>query len=116
MVCQPHRLRALQMSVAGHQKIEVCLGLVDEDLEEGVDVGHGRMASLSRPKPHVRRHLVVSAPSRVETATDFTDGFDQGGLDVHVDVFLGGIPLELTSLDGGANALEPSHDSIRVLA
>ena len=60
--------------------MSVCL--VGEDFQQAVDVLCDHAASLSCPKTHVGRDLVVPAAGGVQASAGITDGLGQGGPDV----------------------------------
>jgi hypothetical protein len=92
-------LRTLHVRVGRHQYVERSLGAVDQDRRELVD-GLERFVGLAaRPQPEIRRDLVVPRSPGVELAAHRPGDLAQPGLDVHVHVLLGGIPLERAGLD-----------------
>ena len=112
---QANRLRPLQMRVPRHQKVEVPIGLVDQDLQQRVDVRDDGRAGLSGPEPHVRCDLVISASAGVQPSAGVADRVRQRRLDVHVDVFFAFVPVELTPFDRGADRFEATDDFVGVL-
>jgi hypothetical protein len=106
---EQHRLRALQMRIAGNDDVEIARG---PRMERALQLGDG--ATVVRdlvpdPEAHGGGDLVVAAAAGVE--------FRSGGiatrqlrLDVHVDVLEIGAPLEFARVDERENLVEPLED------
>ena len=105
VVGEAHGLRALQMGVAGQQRVEVLAGAQHERLlepEQAALRGAGRVAQVER---EVRRDLVVAAAAGVEAPGHRPDQVAQARLDVHVHVLEARVEGELAPLDLPADAL-----------
>ena len=97
---EQHRLRRLQMRVAGHDDVGVCRG------ERGQARAAGRCSSVedaadlvAQVQAQVERHLVVAAARRVQLAAGRADLLDQPPLDGHVDVLVGRARLKRAALE-----------------
>jgi len=99
-VGEPHRLRALQMGVAGQHRVEVLGGSFDQDAPKLQNALLGGLGNIAQIEGQVGRDLVVAASARVESARDVdADDLPQAGLDVHMDVLEGRIEREGTVFD-----------------
>ena len=81
------RLGALKMGVAGQDQVAVPLGGRHQGPLQGQQPRVDPVDGVAHPELGVGRHLVVAAPRRVQLPPDVPEPLDQGGLDVHVDVF-----------------------------
>ena len=81
-----HRLRTLQMRVAGQDHVAVPLGGRHQGPLQGQQPRVDPVDGVAHPELRVGRHLVVAAPRRVQLPADVPDPVDQGRLDVHVNV------------------------------
>ena len=91
VVGEPHRLRALQMCVARQHRVEVLARARREhpaQLEQAALRGGAGVAQVER---EIRRDLIVAAAPGVQAAGRGPDLLAQPRLDVHVDVFEGGV-------------------------
>ncbi len=98
-MAEQHRLRLLQVRVAGHHDAEMLLGQT-ERARDGVDdalreVGGHALGVQAR----VGGDLVVAAAARVEARPGGTDSLGEHALDGHVDVLVLDAPLELARLN-----------------
>ena len=93
MVREINRLRALQMRVAGNEHVGIFLAERDERALQAGDFAEQHDDFIAQPEPHVEGDLVVARAGGVQFgAGGHAPG--QLGLDVHVDVFELGLPLE----------------------
>ncbi len=100
------RLGALRMRVRGKDDIEVRVATAEECGLEVEQAPVDRFDRIPGPKTQIGRDLVVPAPGRMQFAADVPDQFDQGVLDVHVDVFEFDVEREGTVLDAATNREE----------
>jgi hypothetical protein len=108
MMREQHRLRALEMRVAGHDRVAGVARDGRERLLEGGERGVLAVALGAQPEPEVERDLVVAAATGVELAADGADELGQPALDRHVDVFVAALEAERVRLELLADALEPA--------
>ncbi|SKF17698.1 Uncharacterised protein [Mycobacteroides abscessus subsp. abscessus] len=85
-----HRLGGLQMSLARHDRIRMCPGLIRQclhDVEHALGDASGRVA---QPHPKQCGHLIVSGSAGTETAADVrAHPFDQPAFEGTVYVLVG---------------------------
>ena len=97
-MAEEHRLRLLQVRVAGHHDAEVVLGEANEHAAR-IDDALGEVGRHAlRVEAGVGGDLVVAAPAGVQARTRDADALGQHALDGHVDVFVLDAPLELPCL------------------
>ena len=85
-MAERHRLRALEMRVAGHQRLRVLFRAVEQHARESLDPRRCLGARVQRPQPERRDDLVVPRPARVDLPPDLAEqALDRG---VHVLVGL----------------------------
>jgi hypothetical protein len=94
MVREQHRLRALEVRVAGYERRRVSARDAAERALQGGQRGVDRVALGAEPEAQVRRDLIVPAPARVELAAERPDHLRQAALDRHVDVLVGALEAE----------------------
>ena len=114
MMRQQHRLRPLQVGVAGDDDRLVLLGDVDQRALEGVDGGEGLDDCLHEEEAQVGRHLVVAGAGGVEAAGGVADLLRQARLDVGVDVFQAVIEDELAPIDLPLDVAQAADDALGV--
>jgi hypothetical protein len=109
MVGEEHRLCSLEVGIAGDEHLGVFLSQTKEGSLKALDLGLQGRYLVKQPQAHVEGHLVVAGPASME--------FGAGGgspsescLDVHMDVFEVGPPLEAARLDLPADCLEVFQD------
>ena len=82
MVPERDRLRALQMRVAGHERLGLGFGAVDEDEREPTNRGQRLVACILDVQAERRRDLVVARSAGVDLAADGPESLLDGR--VHV--------------------------------
>ena len=92
MVAEQHRLRVLQVRVAGHHHTHVLLGDVEKHAAQGAIAPHEVRAELLGVEADVRCHLVVAAATRVQARARRADVAREGALHGHVDVLVVDVP------------------------
>ena len=105
-MCGHHRLSSLQVSEAGQHDIGIDFASVDEcalKLEQHLIDGVQRVPYV---KLEICCDLIISTASRMQFATDVTDPRNQGGFDVHVNVFKFRLPGHFTARDFTANDIQ----------
>ena len=103
-------LGPLQVGVTGHHRIQVGLGLLDEDLLQIQHLADDDGDLLLGVQPGIHRHLVIPAPGGVQALARVADALGQHGLDVHVDVLVVQGELHLVVLNVGQNGLQALDD------
>jgi hypothetical protein len=92
-------LRALQVRVAGHDDIEMCLGFLDQGVLQGVAAPYYFEQVVANKEVKIEGYLVVSTARCVEFSRHRADQLRQVALYVHVDVFVFGAEFEFVSLE-----------------
>ena len=82
---EQHRLRALQVGVAGHRRLEMLLG-AGQQRRLDLDPPRRLVEDLAEVEPLVERDLIVPGAAGVELAADRPRHLDEPPLDVQVDV------------------------------
>ena len=111
---QVHRLRPLQVCVAGNEDVAVRPGHGQQRPLGAGDFFTEYAAGKLEPQPHVGRDLVVPAPRGVELGRS-GHALRQRLLDVHVNVLELGVPGKLARRDLGVDGIEPGVDGIAFL-
>ena len=76
MMREQHRLRSLQVGVAGHDHIEVILRGGGESAPQSLQAGEDVFHLIAQIKPHIQGHLIVTASPGMDFATGSTDQLD----------------------------------------
>ena len=113
VVREAHRLRALQMRVARHQRGDVLVGAIDQDAAQSIDRRRRSRRRAPRPQAQIGGDLVVARSPGVQLAAQRADELDEPRLDVHVHVFERRVPLHLALAHFAAHLLEPVRASAR---
>ena len=92
-------LRRLQMGVARHDRFAVALREIEQGACQGVFQGQQRIDFVAQVQAQVSGDLVVARAGGVQLLAGLADQLDQPVLDVHVDVFEAGAPLEVAGID-----------------
>src|SRR5258706_11506877 len=107
---EPHRLRSLQMRVAGQHDVDLALRALDQRAAQLRE----RRAQLERtraqPEQEVGRDLVVAAAAGVQLPGNRPDDLEQAPLDVRVHVLERGVEREAAALELLRDLLEPLHE------
>ncbi len=99
MVAEEHRLRVLEVGVAGHHDAHVLAGDVDEYAAQGVVTLDEVGAELLGVQPDVGRYLVVAGAAGVQARARGADVAREGTFDGHVDILVVDVPGKLAALD-----------------
>ena len=105
-----HRLRALQMRVAGHDRRDVP---PRDPNQRGAQLRNQRNHAgqlVAQVKPHVECDLIVARSPGVQLAPRLANQRNQPPLDREMDIFVGDIELEASALDFIFDPLEPRGD------
>ena len=81
----------LQMGVAGHDDILICLCLPDNGGNDGFGQRHDLAHFVAQVKTHIQRHLIVAAACRVQFFAHITQSGGQLLLHEHMNVLAGEI-------------------------
>ncbi len=114
VVGQAHRLRALQVGVAGHEGVHVLAGAVHQRAHQ---VGQGlllRLGTAPHPQERVGDHLVVAAAARVQAATGVACDLGEATLDRRVDVLITGLEHEGAGFELGLHLPEAGVDGVGI--
>ncbi len=115
MMRERHRLRALQMRIAGHDRRDVAPRKPNQrraQLSNQVDHTGNFVAEI---EPHVESDLIVARAPGVQLAPGLANQRDQPALDREVDVFVGDIELEASIRDFTFDALESADDRAQLV-
>src|SRR4051794_41923085 len=86
MMAQSHRLGHLEVSEAGHHRLGMLLGPLDEDTLEIADRIDSLIAGIADPQPKIGCDLVVPRPCRVKPSGSRADQLAEPMLDGHVNI------------------------------
>ena len=100
------RLGALQMRVAGHRPVGVCLREREQARHQRPRQRPRALAAPLDEQGEVGGDLVVAGAARVQLAANRADDLGQPALDRHVDVLVVGAELELARLELGRDRVE----------
>src|SRR5258706_2690481 len=107
---EPHRLRSLQMRVAGQHDVDLALRALDQ---RAAQLREGR-AQLERtrgqPGQEGGRDLVVAAAAGVQLPGNRPDDLERAPLGVRVHGLEGGVEREAAALELLRDLLEPLHE------
>ena len=110
VVRESNGLRALQVRVAGNERVDVRAGLDDERPPQPIDGVDEALGRGDRVQPQIGRDLIVATAPGVEPAAGVADLVDEPRLDVHVDVLERLVPGQLAGREPSLDAAEPVHD------
>ena len=110
MMGEEDRLGGLQVGEAGHDHIDVGLGLDQQGIDQQVQVGADLDDLVPQVEADVQRHLVIAGTAGVQPLARLADGGRQARLDVHVDVFQADGEIELAGLDLPQDPLQAMDD------
>ena len=116
VVGEQHGLCALQVRVAGHHRLRLALGEVDQRASQCPQARGGRVAGGAHEHPQVGRHLVVTRARGVQPPRRFADAFGERGLDVEMDVLAILAELEAPASISASMARRPSTIASRSAA
>ncbi len=103
-------LGALEVGVAGEDRVDVLPGALEQDGAQRCEAALGREAGVPEKEGEVGRDLVVAGAAGVELARGLgPDEGPQPGLDVHVDVFEGRVEGEASAFDLGFDEVESAQ-------
>ena len=86
-MCDKNGLGALQVRVAGHDRVGVGLGLREKSVLKRAKPPYGIVDGLPQKQAYVQCNLVVTGTCGVKPPRRFPDELGQPGLDIHVNVF-----------------------------
>ena len=113
---QQHRLRGLQMSLAGHDRRRVRGRLRGERLDEAEHTVPHSAHRVAQPHPKQRGHLIVARPSSPQPAAEIgADPVDESTLQRAVDVLVGVDRGETAVGDVAAQAVQPGQQAVALL-
>jgi len=99
MVGKEHGLCPLHMGVARHHHIPVFVCHANKDLLKSQEPVNDENGLLFQVHAHIKGHLVVTAPSRVEFPCNRTCLIPKGALHMHMDIFKGICEFKLVFCD-----------------
>ena len=108
-------LRHLQMGEAGHHRLGVLGGHVDQSALQGFEQFADGVYFIAQPQTHIGGHLVVAAAPGVQAFACVAHQLGQACFDVEMHIFEFQLPLKLTALDVLADLLEAALDVGQVL-
>ncbi len=113
-MAEGHRLRGLQMGIAGHDGCRMFIGPFNQHRLQRLQVRIELIQSVAHPKLEIGGHLVVPGPGRVQPAGGVADQFGQPGLHVHMDILKRPFEIEGAGLDLGQDLIQPGQDRFAV--
>ncbi len=114
VVREEHRLRPLEVGVAGHDHLAVGLRQLQEGGLEAAQGGQHVADGLLQVEAQVGGDLVVARASGVQPVGRLADLLPQSSLDVHVHVLELAPEDEAPRLDLLPDLLQPAHDGLGV--
>ena len=114
VVAEVHRLRALQVRVAGHRPVEVALGAREQHLDQRDDPAARLLGGLTHEHHDIGRDLVVARAGRVKLAADTADERREAPLDRHVDVLIVGLEDEAAAAELLGDLVQPAGQLLRL--
>ena len=109
------RLCGLQVGEAGHQRIQVRFGLVQQGIDQQVKVGCDFDNFVTQVEPDIKRHLIVARTSGVQALARLADGGRETRFDIHVDVFQADGKIELARLYLAKNCTQPVDNLFNIV-
>ena len=99
MMCQEHRLGALQVGVARHGKARVGVRRLGQGVGQVEHAAHEGEERPFGPEPQVGRDLIVAGATGMEFAGDRADDLTQPPLHAGVDILVGDGEREIAGFD-----------------
>ena len=115
MVAEQHRLRMLEMRVAGQDDVEMVFGELDQHAAQLVQVIHEPIAQVLREQARIGGHLVVARTARVQPRARLADVLREHLLDGHVDVLVVYVEDEIACINRALDIVETRADGLRIL-
>ena len=115
MVGEQHRLRPLQVGVARHHRLRVAAGQPQQRPLHPPQPGDGAVDGLFGIESEVEGYLVVARAGGMQPSGGLADELIQPPLDVHMQVFQGGVPGKFAVGDFRLDAPQPVGDAGGVL-
>ena len=114
-VAKEQRLRRLQVGVAGHDHVQVSLGLLDDGLlqfdQRIAQGGH----LVQQVEAQVGGHLVVTGAAGVQFPCHRAHQLGQPPLNRGVDVLVAGLDLKVASVELSAHLLQAGDELVALL-
>ena len=108
-------LGPLEMGIAGHHRLLVLLGLVDDGLLQVQDLSLDGRDLMAQVEPQIHRHLVIPAAGGMEPLAGIADLSGEKALHIHVDILVVLRQLRLTGFDVLEHLLESRRNGRRIL-
>ena len=112
---EEHRLRPLQMGIAGHDDVPVRLCQVEKGFLQSDKLLYGLSDGFSGEEAHVQRNLVISGAGGVELLTYIANLLDKPCFDVHMDIFQVSPKSKFALFNLLADGGKPHHHKLGVL-
>ena len=110
VVAERHRLCRLEMRVAGHHRVGVLFGPVDQDTLKRPQPAIEAVEGIAHPQPEVGGDLVVAAAGGVQSAGHRPDPLGQRRLHIHVNVLQRRLEHQPARCDVLGDLIEPGDD------
>src|SRR5579885_902932 len=107
-------LRALQMGIARHHRVDIAPGDTDEGAAQGGDPFFDLADLIAQVKPEVEGDLVVARTGGVKLPAGIADYCDEPAFDREMDVLVGDVEAESARIDIALDAPEPALDCARL--
>ena len=105
-----HRLRALQMSIAGKHELFFPFAEFHQGRLKRAQLSEQFRAFVAQPQAHIQRHLIIARPAGVEFGAG-SNPPGQLGFDVHVDIFQLRFPAKLSCRNFRSDVFQAAQDS-----
>ena len=115
MVAEGHRLRHLHVGEAGHHRLRMDIGLVEQGGDQVAEGEVEAVDGVAHPQPEVRCHLVVAAATGVQAARRRADQLPQPVLHIHVNIFQRRREFKPALLDLTQNCVQTVIDRCNVI-
>jgi len=76
------------MGISRHDRLGIPFGLLDQSPLQLIYIGLKQFNFIPHPQPQIGSHLVIAAASGMEFFAGFSDAFNQGCFNRHVNIFL----------------------------
>jgi len=115
MMAQPDRLRALQVSVPGHDHVDVFAAFLYEAIHQLCKTTGDAKRLVQQVQAQVESYLIVAAPGSMKLARRLPYFGLERFFNVDVDILQIVTEFQTVSFDGHSNLGQPLLDGLRVL-
>ncbi len=115
MMREKHRLRPLQMRVAGQNHVLIFLGNEKERLADRRELFRDMADVAAHVHMRVHRRLVIAAPRRVKPRARIPDSLRQPLFDIHMDIFERNGKFEIPGVNPFPNVRQSLGNRAKIL-